>query len=183
MSHFPVAVFHKEDQNIEELLAPYDENISVEPYIWMDREEAITFARKRYGIEDATDEECWQMIAEGRMTDEEGNIYSTYNPNSKWDWWEVGGRWSNMLTSKDGEAVDSIRVGDLSISFGCKEDKFSTYAVVTPDGKWHAPGEVGWFGASSESEEELRDWQAHYRERFLDTADKDWILTICDCHI
>lgn len=23
----------------------------------------------------------------------------------------------------------------------------------------------------------------HYKERFLDTADPDWILTIVDCHI
>ena len=28
---------------------------------------------------------------------EDGGIYSTYNPKSRWDWYEVGGRWKNML--------------------------------------------------------------------------------------
>ena len=29
--------------------------------------------------------------------DSEGNIYSTYNPDSKWDWWTVGGRFNKQL--------------------------------------------------------------------------------------
>lgn len=33
---------------------------------------------------------------------ETGRAYtvSTYNPDSKWDWWQVGGRYSNMLLAK-----------------------------------------------------------------------------------
>ena len=57
MSHYAVAVIHKDTQDIDELLAPYDENIQVAPYI----------------------------------------LYSTYNPNSKWDWYEKGGRWWGLL--------------------------------------------------------------------------------------
>ena len=33
MSHFPVSVIHRADQDVEALLAPYNENIEVEPYI------------------------------------------------------------------------------------------------------------------------------------------------------
>lgn len=40
--------------------------------------------------------------------DEEGNIISTYNPNSKWDWYEVGGRWSGSLLVQ----VDVLKEGD-----------------------------------------------------------------------
>lgn len=29
------------------------------------------------------------------------------NPNKKWDWWVVGGRWSNMLLLTDGRSVNS----------------------------------------------------------------------------
>ena len=29
--------------------------------------------------------------------DENGNAVSTYNPNSKWDWYTVGGRWHNVI--------------------------------------------------------------------------------------
>ena len=28
---------------------------------------------------------------------EDGGIYSTYNPKSKWDWYEIGGRWNKIL--------------------------------------------------------------------------------------
>ena len=46
MSHFTVAVFHRPDQDIETLLAPYDETLRVEPYVEFPREEAIAYARK-----------------------------------------------------------------------------------------------------------------------------------------
>lgn len=29
-----------------------------------------------------------------------GNELSTYNPNSRWDWYEIGGRWHNILLTK-----------------------------------------------------------------------------------
>lgn len=29
-----------------------------------------------------------------------GNHLTTYNPNSRWDWYEVGGRWHNILLTK-----------------------------------------------------------------------------------
>ena len=228
MSHYAVAVFHKPDQDVGDLLAPYDENKEVEPYIWLSRKEAIGYARKHYKTEGKTDEECWQMVAEDSQTDEDGNIYSTYNPDSKWDWWSVGGRWSGMLRL-NGEPVDTGRVGDLEFPFdkeayeyalrfwnvvidhnparpgeeyhtlykeeyyrefyGDRETyarqmaEFSTYAVVTPDGEWHAPGNMGWWGCSSESGEESRDWYDNYKERFLDSADKDLTMTVVDCHI
>lgn len=229
MSHYAVAVFHREDQDIEDLLAPYSENLEVEPYIWLSRQEAIDYAKRNYHTEGKTDDECWAMVAEDHETDEDGNIYSTYNPKSKWDWWYVGGRWGDML-NREGELVDSGRVGDLTFPvdkraykealrfwdvaidhkparrgedigtpfykeeyyreyYGDRETyakqttQFSTYAVVTPDGEWHAPGDMGWFGCSSESADESKDWYGHYKERFLDGADPDWILTIVDCHI
>ena len=43
MSHFSVAVFHREDQSIESLLSPFDENKQVEPYIEYTRQEAEAF--------------------------------------------------------------------------------------------------------------------------------------------
>lgn len=116
MSHFAVAVFHRQDQSVEELLAPYDEGMKVAPYIVFTRAEAIDYAREHYDMEERTNEECWQMMAEDALTDEDGNIYSTYNRDSQWDWWVIGGRFSGMLL-KDGERVDSGRVGDLEFFF------------------------------------------------------------------
>ena len=232
MSHYTVAVFHRKDQSVDELLAPYSENLKVEPYISFSRQEAIDYARKHiHGYADKTDQECWQIMADDAgegMTDTEGNIYSTYNPQSKWDWWSEGGRWSGMLMCH-GTEVDSGRVGDLKFAidqeyyeaclrfwdvaidhkranpgeeynlfykeeyyrdyYGDRETyarhmaQFSTFAVVTPDGAWHEKGRMGWFGCSSETPDEAKDWEEHYKERFLDTADPDWQLDIIDCHI
>lgn len=33
---------------------------------------------------------------------ENGEVYSTYNPNSKWDWYQVGGRWAGYFKLKKG---------------------------------------------------------------------------------
>ena len=61
---------------------------------------------------------------------------------------------------------------------------FHTYAVVTPAGEWHAVGEMGWFGFSSESPAVRRKWEQEYRKRFLEPAqENDWYMVIVDCHI
>ena len=120
MSHFCVGVLHYPDQDIEALLAPYDESLEEEKYIKFTRQEAIDFVRSNYiHMADESDEECWKFMAEDvdeDMVDEEGNIYSTYNRKSKWDWWTVGGRWNGMLKLKDGGKADSARLGDIDFS-------------------------------------------------------------------
>jgi len=61
--------------------------------------------------------------------------------------------------------------------------EFGTYAVITPDGKWHSKGDMGWFGCSSESDEEANSWSVGFKEKFIDNADPEWTLTVVDCHI
>ena len=98
MSHFRVFVIHKPEQNYEDLLARYDENIEVEPYIQYTRQQAIEYARRNYkDMQDKSDDECWKYVAEDyTMTDDDGNIYTTYNPDSKWDWYQEGGRFGSI---------------------------------------------------------------------------------------
>jgi hypothetical protein len=252
MSHFSVAVFTKPNgKTVDELLAPYDENLEVEPYVAKTREEALTeiaqYEDKYPELKTKTDEEKMSYWFGYNLFDESGNPMTTYNQNSKWDWYSVGGRFPGKLKAKSGNhgegssfhdnpmidgEFDSARVGDIDFSLdmdtynnairywevvvekqplkeGEKEDDFfslyregyykeyykdketyakicascNTYAVVTPDGEWHEKGQMGWFGMSSETGEEALDWELHYKERFIDTADPDWILTIVDCHI
>ena len=120
MSHFSVAVLHRPDQDIETLLAPYDESLRVEKYIEYTRQEAIDHVRRHYtNMADKSDDECWHYLADDAgegMVDDEGNIYSTYNRKSKWDWWSEGGRWSGMLRLKIGGTVDTARIGDIDFS-------------------------------------------------------------------
>jgi hypothetical protein len=46
----------------------------------------------------------------------DGEIYSTYNPNSKWDWYAIGGRWSGYITTKQGKQVDYCYVKDIDLT-------------------------------------------------------------------
>ena len=97
MSHYAVLVLHKEDQNIDTLLAPYNENLEVEPYLKLTFDEAIIKAKEIYD-DYHNEKELIKNYAEdyGYIVLDDG-LYSTYNPNSKWDWYEIGGRFSKRL--------------------------------------------------------------------------------------
>ncbi len=171
MSHFSLAVFHYPGKCIDLLLEPFYEGAEVEKYVDYTRQEAIDYARANLrGYENASDDKCWEVMAhEAKGTDEDGNIYSTCNPDAKWDWWEIGGRWSGLL--KVGNTTcNSARVKDIDFNSA----PFATFAVLTPDGEWIE--RVSWWGTDTE-------WNSHYKERFIDTVDPDLILTIVDCHI
>lgn len=77
--------------------------------------------------------------------------YSTYNPNSKWDWYELGGRWSGSLKTKNGKFVDECMLDELDWNDGKNEDtKFHYHKSCVPfaiivDGEWFEKGQMGWF--------------------------------------
>lgn len=48
--------------------------------------------------------------------DNEGNLYYFGNKDAKWDWYEIGGRWPNMLKKLDGTRCDECEVKDLDLS-------------------------------------------------------------------
>lgn len=120
MSHYTVLVI---GDDIETQLEPYNENAEVAPYIDGSPEataDTLTRALKYYQeLEDAprfvghtvdtlTKAEKLELLdaydgGEYRE-DDGGNLirYSTYNPLSKWDWYEEGGRWSGFFFVKPG---------------------------------------------------------------------------------
>ena len=266
MSHFSVAVFtNDEEQAIDDLLAPYDENIRVAPYVKSSKAQIIQVEKdtlqrifdgeysewkKNCAAYEAkcenlkhieylktipermkwTDEQLYQEAIKHFEQDEltpEGDLLSTYNPNSKWDWYKVGGRWEGLLIPKtrnkgaenfkkcdsayvsdiDFEAMKRHKMAELSpyeeaMKEGFFKEKymremfpseeeyikrstnFGTYAVITPDGIWHSPGTMGWWGISSETSGEEREWDFKYYERFIKPAiENNWYMTIVDCHI
>lgn len=108
-------------EKLEEMLAPYDENLEVTPYIERTKKQIIEKAKdfktrflreqkegkkldewqKEY-VNAETDEELYQAeIDEDCQYDEEGNELTTYNPKSRWDWYEIGGRWRDILLVKE----------------------------------------------------------------------------------
>jgi len=124
MSHYTVAVFTKEGQSVDCLLEPFDENIEVEPYVRRTKEEVLKEIEKYCDENEAlrkkwltlSDKEKMRIWAGYNDFDEDGNPLSTYNPNSKWDWYSVGGRWDNFLKTKNGEYVNECLVKDLDLT-------------------------------------------------------------------
>lgn len=293
MSHYTVLAIIRKDsrQTLEDLLAPYDENKQVEPYVYKTKAQliaqeiqaiekhrrshaaAISLTRDEYyaiadeedlyggyermkedlpyGLDsiDLTDETAiFRHIKKiyGDDINEDGDLISTYNPDSKWDWYEVGGRWGGSLALKAGGRADEAKasevdwdkmfsldpeeekrrsefwdeyvLGKLPAEIAQKSEKekekylsdkhgfvlykpeyflerygtkaeylrrnaiWTTYAVVDENG-WHAPGEMGWFGCSSETAETQRDWDENFRSRFIDTLDPEDTVFVVDCHI
>jgi hypothetical protein len=209
------------------------------------------------------------------------------NPNAKWDWYQIGGRWNGFFPVRDAGAVrlgersllmegkaaegrsDIVRVSDIDFDevarlaneraekfwgewqrflggekFGgfdgprshamaigllevkqealtddektraiswkgfvqpgddregwhdvykvvSREDFFRDYlptfnpikAYATLDDKgWNAPGEMGWFGMSSDSPNQYLEFASKYAQWLRDSAADD-VLVVVDCHI
>jgi len=109
MSHFTVGVILDDLNDLESILEKYDEEKQVEPYISMTKDE----------LEDefkAEDDISWDEFIEDKNLDSNGNLLSTYNPNSKWDWWVIGGRWGNVIRLKTGERANYAKIKDIDFS-------------------------------------------------------------------
>lgn len=214
MSHFCTYVFTKKNgRSVEELLAPYDENITVTPYVEYTREQAIVKVRKEIEeykndlyakylkdpkayaencneghlcyIRDKfpkklnwTDDECYEDMKNYYSEDmikPNGDLLSTYNPNSKWDWYTVCGRWNKCINTLDGRHVNEAFVHEVNW-------KDSTpFSFITPIGEWCEKGKMGWWAVVF-NEKEKSDWETEFK-KFVDGLDEDTMVTIVDCHI
>lgn len=74
------------------------------------------------------------------------------NPNSKWDWWVVGGRYSNQFVTKDGQVVNSARKKDIDIVE--TKRKFCAPWLVDYD-KYHAVVQ-----SCVKDENEFKTWES-----------------------
>ena len=129
MSHFTVMVF---GDNPDKLLAPYDENLDVPKYLVGEvSEDEQTRFLAYYSKEDdvesdsLTFKELYEKYGDewngGSWEFEDGKVleYSTYNPKSKWDWYQIGGRWTGYFKLKK----DAIGALGSSGAFGNEPDE------------------------------------------------------------
>jgi hypothetical protein len=110
---------------------------------------------------------------------------STYNPESKWDWWTLGGRWAGSFTRKGGgELLDVARKSEIDIDAMVAaqgtENVISAFAWCSADG-WEAQGQMGWFGSSSDQFDDLT-WSKSVMKAFKALPD-DAVVALVDCHI
>ena len=138
MSHFIGLCFGEDWQSNLEM---YDESLEVEKYVKYTKDEAIDKVkqeqalryenavkalddselpeRSRQYYQDVVDkglfisyEDAWKEAKGwGYDIDEAENLVTTYNPNSKWDWYSIGGRWDGFIRLKErDENGDPLRV-------------------------------------------------------------------------
>lgn len=93
MSHFVVAVFSMRPEDVDMLLSPFDENTEDGEYLEWVSDEDSDFNEER---------------------NENGYIS---NPNAKWDWYEIGGRWNGALRMKNSDRrSNQAQVKDVDFS-------------------------------------------------------------------
>lgn len=172
---------------------------------------------KEYGAADEAMDKIWKDIIKDRIAFQDATLasdpekekadpecdecngtgldVSTYNPESKWDWYRVGGRWDGAIKgrerpSKDngfnfGKEHEEIRhnlrlVSEMPLGDTEAMMEICPFAFLSPDGEWHERGKMGWFGMVAE-EKDRDDWQKQV-EAFL-RKHVDCVAICVDCHI
>jgi len=132
MSHFPVLVVCRNDDDPNYLLEPYSENLHVAPY--RDEDGELT----TYNPASKWD---WYVLG-GRW-----DGYIPLMPASK----EQGADGGNSAP----RFVNAARAGDVLLS-----QLQMTTAFISPDGVWHEVGTVGWWGIVTDVHEEqyAKEW-------------------------
>lgn len=204
MSHFLVMVFSDEDRDVDTLLSPYDECLVVPHYISKSeiirqgREELRNYYcnssiyqeylrdpdgyRQRNAkypshikyLDDIprlllqSEEEVYQRCIANYSSEricEDGSVFSTANPVGKYDWYEIGGRWECGLKTKSGDMVSSALVRDIEV-----DELPIPFAVILPTYRWI-------------DRDEITDCKNTFVEKFVNTANPEWTLTLVDCHV
>ena len=169
-------------------------------------------------------EKYYEWYVEGETIDENGNLLSTYNPNSKWDYYTVhetmtigdlkkereeqltnfdASRFEmiwNIIVNGEKPSVTGIEIFSLLYGqpnkeemlriYGTKENYIShyknnyyaSYSVLTPQG-WFEPGKVGWWGTSSATFDEEKEFRETYYAKFIEPYDDNAPVYRIDCHI
>lgn len=136
---------------------------------------------------DISYEEAWKIVKEwGYEIDDEDNLLSTYNPDSKWDWYIEGGRWGAWLLLKekdeDGNSLKAVYATKDEIDWNAmKENGHVPFCYVTCGGDWVESAEIGWFGMTS-NEKDRDKWDSEFWE-YIDTLRDDTPVTVIDFHI
>jgi len=152
MTHFVGLVVADNEKDLEQLLAPYDEQKPSKPYFeyisegkdWNELE-SMQKQYKTKSLEKLLEHmEDWNGNV-GEIRDGRLGSYHTYNQDSKWDWYVVGGRWEGIVPSNQCLAEEVISYFDKN------DEAAEPYipAVIVDRKGWHSEKDWGWFGSST----------------------------------
>lgn len=158
MSHFPVIVI---GDDIESQLQPYHEyectGVEDQYVIDVDRTVEAKEEYKKFGDDYGSFEEFASDWFGAVVRD--GRVITRTNPNSKWDWWVVGGRWSGWLGKDHGKRgqfdLDQLR-GKAAIEAGLRYDRIRPKGIEPPTLRW-----AEWREASADIDTARKTWWEH----------------------
>lgn len=112
---------------------------------------------------------------------------STYNPNSRWDWYSIGGRWHSYLYLKElDDNSDPIRVNQATFAEidwdYMIDNNIIPFCFITKDGEWVEKGEMGWWGMVS-NETPSESWKETFKRYINSIEDTNCLVTAVDFHI
>ncbi len=213
MSHFVGLCF---GEYWESNLDAYDEGLEVEEYVVHTKDEAVDIVKQNRAkaYESASEyirksditessreyyqsvidkglfisyEDAWKEVQNwGYQIDEDENLISTYNPDSKWDWYSIGGRWSGFLCTKEKDdegkpiRVNQALFKDIDWDYMLEND-IVPFSFVTEEGEWYEKGQMGWWGITS-NEMDRSTWIEDFQSYLKDIED-DCLVTVIDFHI
>lgn len=158
MSHFSVIVL---GDNVKEQLQPYHEyectGIEDQYVVDVDRTDEAKADYEKYGsnfdsFEQYVEYEYGTAVVDGRV------LIKT-NPNAKWDWWVVGGRWSGWLGKDEGVRSDfdfeQLR-NKAALEASADYQRLRPKEIEPPSIGW-----VEWRENSPDIETARRTWREH----------------------
>ena len=127
MSHFSLLVVDTENQkSVDEWMSPFYEGIEKDRLFGWGVQEALNYFEKcginfHDGHVDESNLDEYLEVAKNLHIDvseydNEGNLYCLGNKDAKWGWYQIGGRWSNVLRKLDGTRCDTCEIKDLDLS-------------------------------------------------------------------
>lgn len=148
-----------------------------------------------------TEEQLWadhpwfgEADPECRECSGTGTIRISYNPEGKWDWYAIGGRWDGFMGAQQDICEEGdhfpyeqkfqqlgrniCTVGELLTRVKADPDQ-KTFALLTSE--WYEQASMGWFGTTS-GEKTENEWQQQYLE-ILRGANSEQLVVGVDCHI
>ena len=212
MSHFSVIAFSKHHgEDLDELLAQYNENLKVRPYICKTKADAIAEFRenvqmryKDYQEYKKNPEEMENHYFSGYLanlpvseqqmewTDEQcfehikkQHLYGEHHDNAGnfWSTYNPKSKY-DYYSETDGWDALILKDGTSAETAEVKDldfKKCSAFAFVTTEGEWRERGEMGWF-AMVANEKEKDVWIKEFQE-YLAGLDEDVTAIALDCHI
>jgi hypothetical protein len=112
-----------------------------------------------------------------------GHFTQNHDPRTKWDYWQIGGRWSKLFAVCPSvpEVRDENLEGNVARVNTLPADLLP-YAIVTPEGDWWEEEGSGFHLPNPEPEEEAdrRKWELEANRLLCHYPDH--LAVVVDCH-